>query len=345
MESSDGKQKTLNDVGEQILTALDEVARSAADALARGPSVGDAKPEKRIQAKNVEERAIFRKLMDEPFLARVGVDWNLEGRPVVETFYFPRLATGGIGISGARFVSALAALGELAECKAGDTVSIDVRRDTRKGRILKRVELTPTTSEGLWDALVEDFGIVPWGDMLRLLRHRSLRHAIAAFGRDRLGAAVEDVVGQFMQEAAAASAERLRIRRKVIDRIALRDRPILDRFQGRIFRMPLDRQVLLFGPLGSGKTTTLIRRLAQKRTPEALSEYDQQLLARYAPGTFERSDSWAMFSPAELLKHYLGAAFNLAGVPDADNVRTWERERLDLACNVLSPSYSPKLPK
>lgn len=281
MEFSDDKQKTLNDVGEQILTALGEVARSAEDALARGPSglspsslvnasnlmVGDAKPEKFIQARNAEERAILRKLMDEPFLARVDVDWRPEGRSVVETFYFPRLGTGGIGIKGARFVSALADLGELAECETGDTVSIDVPGGTRSGRILKRVEFTPTTSEGVWDALVEDFGILPWGDVLRLLRHRSLRHAIAAFRRDRLGpAAVEDIVGQLMQEAATAAAERLRIRRKVIDRIALRDQPILDRFQGRIFRLPLDRQVLLFGPPGSGKTTTLIRRLAQKRT-------------------------------------------------------------------------------
>ena len=130
-----------------------------------------------------------------------------------ETFYFPRLATGGIGIRGARFVSALAALGALAECKAGDTVSIEVPGRTRKGRILKRVELTPTTSEGLRDALVDDFRIVPWGNVLQFLPHQSLRHAIAAFGRESDGpAAVEDLVGQLMQEAAAAAAERGRIR-------------------------------------------------------------------------------------------------------------------------------------
>ena len=43
-----------------------------------------------------------------------------------------------------------------------------------------------------------------------------------------------------------------------------------------------------------------------------------------------------MFSPAELLKQYLGDAFNLEGVPDANNVRTWEKERHDLARNVLN---------
>lgn len=39
-----------------------------------------------------------------------------------------------------------------------------------------------------------------------------------------------------------------------------------NKFQGEIFRLPIDRQVLLFGPPGSGKTTRLIKRLAQKRT-------------------------------------------------------------------------------
>ena len=43
-----------------------------------------------------------------------------------------------------------------------------------------------------------------------------------------------------------------------------------------------------------------------------------------------------MFSPAELLKQYLGSAFNQEGVPDAGNVRTWEKERHDLARNVLN---------
>ena len=92
---------------------------------------------------------------------------------------------------------------------------------------------------------------------------------------------------------------------------------------------------MLFGPPGSGKTTTLIKRLAQKRTPDALTEEEERLISGYLRDNFLRPDSWAMFSPAELLKKYLGEAFNQEGVPDAGNVRTWDKERHDLARNVL----------
>jgi hypothetical protein len=354
-KSDDNPKPILNEVGEQILAALESIFQSAQRALAEGPSgisrdslvrpsnmmVGDAKPERAIHARNAEERIALRRLLDEPLVARVDVDWSPEGRSLIQTIYFPRRWTGGLGVPGAQFVSSFADLGQLAEYEAGETATIDVKGGTRKGRILKRALLAPKRKEGQWDALVGDFGMVPWGDVLRLLGHESLREAVTAIIRDQKGpVSVEDVVGQLMREAADAASQRLRIRRKVVDRIALRDRPILDKFQGQIFRLPLDRQVILFGPPGSGKTTTLIKRLAQKRTPEALTEHESRLVAA-TRDSFERPDSWAMYSPAELLKQYLGDAFNQEGVPDAGNVRTWEKERHDLARNVLGILRSP----
>jgi hypothetical protein len=130
---------------------------------------------------------------------------------------------------------------------------------------------------------------------------------------------------------------REKARRDLIENISLRDQPILDAFQGEIFRLPLDRKVLLLGPPGTGKTTTLIRRLAHKRTAETLSEEERDLLERRGLSqTFFQHQGWAMFAPTDLLKLYLRDAFNREGIPATDeNLRTWTQERLDLGRNVL----------
>src|SRR5262249_7960377 len=146
----------------QILAALENIFRSAQRALEEGPSgisreslvrpsnmmVGDANPERTIHAKHVEQRAALRRLLDEPLVARVDVDWSPEGRSLVQTIYFPRRWTAGLRVTGAQFVSSFAGLGQLAEYEAGETATIDVNGGTRTGRILKRALLAPNRKEG-----------------------------------------------------------------------------------------------------------------------------------------------------------------------------------------------------
>ena len=93
--------------------------------------------------------------------------------------------------------------------------------------------IDPREHSGLWDAIVSEFEAMPWGDVLELLRQKSLRAYLDRFkGQPSTPPAAEDIVGRLMQEAADAASARERVRRKVVDRIALRDRPILDKFQG-----------------------------------------------------------------------------------------------------------------
>jgi hypothetical protein len=336
----------LNGVGEEILGALAKVAKAAQTGLSPSeivftstlvnPSntmVGPGRAEQNINAINSSVRENLRRLLREPFVARVEVKWN-QGDTGLETYYFSRPSAAGLtqSLTDAKLVTSGAALGRLAEHEAGECVVVN----GREGCIVKRSVFHPTCHDGLWDALVRKFETMPWGDVLETLPHESLRQVLEAIRRgegEALGE--EDIVGQLQQQAAAAEFDRQRVRRKVVDSIALRDQPILDKFQGEIFRLPLDRQVVLFGPPGSGKTTTLIKRLAQKRTPYALTEDEETLVSGYIADNLLRRDGWAMFSPTELLKEYLGEAFNQEGVPDAGNVRTWEKERHDLARHVL----------
>jgi hypothetical protein len=351
LSGKNDRDRVLTGLGDEILTAMATVSKAAGDALCSPhevasitalavPSnrmIGEAKPERFMIAMNREQRADLARLLLDPFVARVEVEW-LEGGPPQRTYYFARRSAAGLitAITNAAFVPSGGKLGALAEYEAGEVATIEINGTEREARVLKRVVLSPQKRERLWDAILDNFEISDWGEILELLRAESLRVGLETLKRRISGPAeVEDIVGRLLAEAAEADAERGRLRRKVVERIALRDRPVLDRFQGEIFRLPLDRQVMLFGPPGSGKTTTLIKRLAQKRTADALTESETRLVSAYDRERFVRPDSWAMFSPTELLKEYLGDAFSKEGVPDAGNVRTWEKERHDLARNVF----------
>ena len=99
--------------------------------------------------------------------------------------------------------------------------------------------------------------------------------------------------------------------------LGLRDQPILDQFQGEIFRLPLDSQLIILGPPGTGKTTTLIKRLGQKIDLENLEEGELDIV-RTSEQLIPHETNWLMFTPSELLKHYLKEAFNREQVPASD---------------------------
>lgn len=93
----------------------------------------------------------------------------------------------------------------------------------------------------------------------------------------------------------------------------------------------------MLGPAGTGKTTTLIRRLGQKLDLEnGLTDEEKNLVQRIFGSDEEYKSSWIMFTPTELLKSYLKGAFNRESVPASDaHITTWDSYRNKLGRDVL----------
>ena len=130
------------------------------------------------------------------------------------------------------------------------------------------------------------------------------------------------------------------IRRKVIDTVGYLGRPIAHPDQGKIFRMPIRSRLMILGAPGTGKTTTLIHRLAMNTNLNNVS--DEERLIIESLKTEDHSRNWLMFTPTKLLQDYLKEAFNNANVPAPyGNVEIWSKHRENLVKNQFSVLNTP----
>ena len=136
---------------------------------------------------------------------------------------------------------------------------------------------------------------------------------------------IEDLLSEILADEEIKAGIVEGRRRSVITQMSLRDQPILDQYQDEIFRLPLRKQLFILGPAGTGKTTTLIRRLGQMLDTEYLESEEQTLVqAISASSAYTHRESWLMFTPTELLKQYIKEAFAKEGVPASDQrIKTW----------------------
>jgi hypothetical protein len=191
-------------------------------------------------------------------------------------------------------------------------------------KVRERATLRPRLTDIGWDSVDS----VVEGLKAGAVTVKSFRELLRSTGDDR----GVDLLDAMLAEDRAASNVIEGQRRSVIAKMTLREQPLLDEYQDEIFRLPIDTRLVILGPPGTGKTTTLIKRLGLKLDVQYLNDEERDLVRQSVAGDAGHNQSWLMFTPSDLLKQYVKEAFAREGVPASDyRIQTWTDFRRDLA--------------
>lgn len=328
-KSSTDRSDVLSEVAFDTLSALERIADAAAQLLGQRPTGVDAfaAVNELTAARAVENfgrvqadlASAYRRLREEPAIARLVVaDENNKQ----EVLYVCRATPVQCDVP---LCSSLGPKGRLASLPVGGDAAIRLPSGVMHYEVIEKAILRPICPAGTWDARNTVFHAAGIGP----LTIASLRDLLAqaGFSEDDL-----DVLERQLAEEDEATNIVEGLKHSVLTAMQLRDQPILDQFQDDIFRLPLDSRLIVLGPPGTGKTTTLVRRLRQKVDFEFLGEEEASLVEAAAEAGLPHAQSWMMFTPTELLKQYVREAFAREGVPAPEQrIRTWSDHRRDLA--------------
>ncbi len=267
-------------------------------------------------------------IANEPAIARIICEDEV-GVPII--YYITRTTPiSGLNELGTKFASYRSPVGALAARNVGSEF---VLPNGKHLTILEKSMLQPTRLPNGWDSLDTFISSNDFDDVTV----QSLR-AILIDRKDDQDSEIEDKLSKLLEKEDETVNIFQGKKRSMIEKMGLRDRPILDEYQDEIFRMPINKKLIILGPPGTGKTTTLIKRLGQKLDIENLGSSERNIINNASIYNQENNfDSWIMFTPTILLKQYLKEAFSRENVPASDlRIKTWEDYRRELARSFFS---------
>lgn len=130
------------------------------------------------------------------------------------------------------------------------------------------------------------------------------------------------------QKNAEKSELKKKIEQYISQEVALRDQPILDKYQEDVKRSKILKGTLIInGGPGTGKTTALIQRINYLTAPtlqDEVGDFNKEQKSIL----FDQQRSWVFYSPSELLRGYLSNAMVAEGLEaDQKRVLTWDSHR------------------
>ncbi len=148
--------------------------------------------------------------------------------------------------------------------------------------------------------------------------------------------ALRQWISRTIEEIAAEAAKPRR--RRIAERFELADIPVVDASQGEIWRLDIQRFLVITGAPGTGKTTTAIKRIAQKTDAAAL--IDSKEVTGIAIDTLrpwlQGPKNWVLFTPSDLLRSYLQQALGQEGLAATeDRVPVWATTKIRIARDIL----------
>lgn len=335
MSLSKEAKEHINQVASESISMLSQVAEIAIaqssgkglslEAMAWSNTTSATKTAQALDEINLARMESSQVLAREPAVARVVV---LDEQGKQRTYYICR-ATPVNGAPGL-LASYNAPVGRLASLPVGDALTLP---NGDVVEVIERTRLRPSKLADGWDSRDSVFE----GEALGPITIESFRGLLR---NAKTPEDIKNLLDQILADEGETQQIHEGIRRDRITKMGLRDQPVLDQYQDEIFRLPLDQRLLILGPPGTGKTTTLIRRLSQKLdvdAPDSLSAGEQRIIRAVAEsGGSAHESSWMMFTPTELLKQYLKEAFARENVPASDQrIKTWSDYRRELGRNVL----------